>query len=60
MNKPTVYLDASIISAYWDKAKDVSAAARREKTRDWWEYERRYFESSVSEKTVACSLVGIA
>ena len=44
MNKPTVYLDTSIISAYWDKAKDVSAAARREKTRDWWEYERRYFE----------------
>lgn len=44
MKKPTVYLDTSIISAYWDKAKDVSAAARREKTRDWWEYERRYFE----------------
>jgi len=44
MMKPTVYLDTSIISAYWDRGKAVSIAARREKTRDWWDHERRHFE----------------
>jgi hypothetical protein len=43
MKKPSVYLDTSIISAYWDKGKAVSALARRDKTRDWWDYERRHF-----------------
>jgi len=44
MKKPSVCLDTSIISAYWDKGKAVSAVARREKTRDWWNYEQRHFE----------------
>jgi hypothetical protein len=37
-------VDTSIISAYWDRGRDVSAVARREKTRDWWNYERRFLE----------------
>ena len=44
MKKPTVCLDTSIISAYCDRSKDLSAAARRVKTREWWKYERQYFE----------------
>jgi len=44
MKNPSVYLDTSIISAYWDKGKAASIAARREKTRDWWNHERRHFE----------------
>ena len=44
MKNPSVYLDTSIISSYWDKLNDVSVAARRSKTRDWWNSERRYFE----------------
>ncbi len=44
MKKPTVCLDTSIISAYWDRSKDLSAAARRVKTREWWKYERQYFK----------------
>lgn len=44
MKKPTVYLDTSILSAYWDKGTSASAQARREKTRDWWDCERHHFE----------------
>jgi hypothetical protein len=43
MRKPTVYLDASVISAYWYEGTDVLTLARRLRTRDWWEYERSNF-----------------
>ena len=43
MKKPTIYLDTSVISAYWFDGADVLALARRVKTRDWWETERRLF-----------------
>ena len=44
MKQPIVYLDTSVISAYWDVSKDVSAMARRVKTRDWWQDERQHFD----------------
>lgn len=52
MNKPTVYLDTTIISAYWYEGTDVASFARRLKTREWWEFERPHFavwSSAVSE-----------
>jgi hypothetical protein len=52
MEKPSVYLDTSIISAYWYEGADVASFARRLKTREWWELESRRFDiwtSNVSE-----------
>ena len=52
MTKPTVYLDTTIISAYWYDGADVASSARRLKTREWWDIERRHFalwSSIVSE-----------
>lgn len=43
MKKPSVYLDTSVISAYWHEGSDVLALARRVKTREWWEAERAFF-----------------
>jgi hypothetical protein len=43
MHKPTVYLDTSIISAYWYDGGDVASQARRLKTREWWDRERKHF-----------------
>jgi predicted nucleic acid-binding protein len=48
MKKPTVYLDTSVISAYWYQRSDVSMLARRLRTRDWWKLERRYFQVMAS------------
>lgn len=42
MKKPTVYLDTSIVSAYWYEGRDVAMLARRLRTREWWELERRH------------------
>jgi hypothetical protein len=44
MKKPSVYLDTSIISAYWDKGNAAAIVARRQKTVDWWNQERRHFD----------------
>src|SRR3972149_3989880 len=44
MHKPTVYLDTTIISAYWYDGADLPALARRFKTREWWNTERQFFE----------------
>ncbi len=44
MKKPTVYLDTSIISAFWYEGADVAMLARRLHTREWWDTERRNFE----------------
>ena len=52
MDKPTVYLDTNIISAYWYEGKDVAAAARRFHTREWWNLERKHFSVNVSMTTI--------
>jgi hypothetical protein len=44
MKKPTVYLDTSIISAFWYEGADVAMLARRLHTREWWDLERRNFD----------------
>ncbi|HZZ26842.1 MAG TPA: type II toxin-antitoxin system VapC family toxin [Pirellulales bacterium] len=54
--KPTIYLDTSIISAYWHESADVLASSRRLLTRQWWDEERRYFKvftSSITEDELA-------
>src|SRR5437868_3525568 len=43
MKKPSIYLDTSIISAFWHESPDVSMLARRFHTREWWDLERRHF-----------------
>ncbi len=43
MTKPTVYLDTSLVSAYWYEGGDVALLARRFHTREWWDIERRHF-----------------
>ena len=52
MKKPTVYLDTTIISAYWYQGADVASLARRSKTREWWEAESYHFSLWVSATTV--------
>lgn len=52
MKKPTVYLDTTIISAYWYEGADVPSLARRVKTRDWWQAESEYFSLWISATTV--------
>jgi hypothetical protein len=44
MRKPTVYLDTSIISAFWYDGSDEAMAVRRARTRDWWKWERSHFD----------------
>jgi hypothetical protein len=52
VDKPTVYLDTNIISAYWYEGKDIGAAARRLHTREWWNMEREHFSVNVSVTTL--------
>lgn len=52
MDRPTVYLDTNVISAYWYEGDDVAAAARRFHTREWWDAERRHFSICVSITTI--------
>jgi predicted nucleic acid-binding protein len=52
VNKPTVYLDTNIISAYWHEGGDVAAAAQRFHTREWWNLERKHFSVYVSVTTI--------
>jgi predicted nucleic acid-binding protein len=52
VDKPTVYLDTNIISAYWYEGKDVAGAARRFHTSEWWNAERRQFSVYVSVTTI--------
>jgi hypothetical protein len=52
VQKPTVYLDTNIFSAYWYEGGDVSAAARRFHTREWWALERRHFALRLSVTTI--------
>lgn len=39
MDKPTVYLDTNIISAYYYEGGDLAGLTRRNLTRDWWKHE---------------------
>jgi hypothetical protein len=43
VKKPTVYLDTSIISAFWYEGADIAMMARRLHTREWWDLERVHF-----------------
>jgi hypothetical protein len=43
VKKPTVYLDTSVISAFWYEGADVAMLARRLHTREWWDLERPNF-----------------
>ena len=52
MKKPTVYLDTTIISAYWYEGADVPSLERRRKSRDWWEAESEHFSLWISATTV--------
>jgi len=52
MDKPSVYLDTTIISAYWYEGADVSSLARRLKTREWWEEESGHFSVWIAVVTV--------
>jgi hypothetical protein len=52
VDKPTVYLDTNIISAYWYEGDDVAAAARRFHTIEWWDLEREHFAVYVSMTTI--------
>jgi hypothetical protein len=52
VDKPTVYLDTNILSAYWYEGKDNAASVRRFHTRDWWKFERRHFFIFVSITTI--------
>lgn len=52
MQKPTVYLDTNVFSAYWYEGGDIAAAARRLHTREWWNLERAHFLLQVSATTI--------
>jgi predicted nucleic acid-binding protein len=52
VDKPTVYLDTNIISAYWYEGNDLAAAARRLHSREWWNEERKHFSVYVSVTTI--------
>lgn len=41
--KPNIYVDTSIISAYWYRGKNVLSVGRRLLTREWWNTERKHF-----------------
>jgi hypothetical protein len=51
MQKPNLYVDTSIISAYWYDGKDPLSFGRRTITREWWTAERLLFELSISAIT---------
>ena len=53
MKKPTIYLDTTIISAYWYDGADVMGLARWLRTRDWWETVRPSFSTWISNLTEA-------
>jgi hypothetical protein len=49
MKKPAVYLDTSIISAYWYEGSDMAMLVRRLRTREWWKLERMHFAMCASD-----------
>jgi hypothetical protein len=44
MKKPSVYLDTTIFSMYYNRSNDVITHSNRLKTREWWSVEREHFE----------------
>lgn len=51
MSKTSVYLDTTILSAFWYEGGDVLALGRRIVTRAWWEAESLHFAIHVSSVT---------
>jgi hypothetical protein len=49
--KPTIYLDTSIISAFWYESRDLVVKSRRLITRQWWDEERMHFVLFASSGT---------
>jgi hypothetical protein len=41
--RPTIYLDSSVISAYWYEGDNAAMLERRLHTREWWDMERQHF-----------------
>lgn len=39
-----MYLDTSVYSAYWYPGNSAELIARRNQTREWWEFERQHFQ----------------
>jgi hypothetical protein len=52
VDKPTVYLDTNVFSAFWYAGNNVAATARRFLTRDWWNIERQHFAVYVAVTTI--------
>jgi len=44
MSKPTVYVDANIVSIRYYRGGDPQALKEQLATREWWEHERPFFE----------------
>jgi len=53
MKKPSIYLDTTVISAYWYEGKNVLAFSQRLFTRDWGKNERFEYEIWISPVTLA-------
>jgi hypothetical protein len=49
--KPTIYLDTTIISAYWHASVDPLLTSRHLLTREWWNTERQNFSVYASRVT---------
>jgi hypothetical protein len=49
MATPSVYFDTSTVSAFWYEGADVAMLARRLKTHEWWDTERRHFKLWASD-----------
>jgi hypothetical protein len=44
MKRPSLYLDTSVISAFWYVGSNVPMQVRRLRTREWWDLERVHFD----------------
>lgn len=50
--KPTVYIETTIPSFYYEVRTDAEMVARRQWTRDWWDNHRSNYELFTSEAVV--------
>lgn len=53
MQKPTIYLDSSFLSALNYDGRYAELCVRRDKTREWWEIERTHFHQLTSAFALA-------
>ncbi len=51
MKRPTLYLDTTIISAFWYDGANIISIGRRLATRQWWETEDGNFDLWASDAT---------